>query len=206
MAFCLRLCSKLHFYGSDESTESIFSVISQPDSTILHMIKANPVYNKMSISWDYNVYLSIFLKIKCYEWSINFVLHKQMFNAKLFLENLLKVKAHILVRQFLEQFGFEQVQLHRSDVRQSCAAHPTPRVHEGGAQRKAINSAERIELFIEDQTFMPQSRQSAKLFSSRRRVCATTLWFRGGAYSLAGEGLGESQSRRGDIHYGTLYI
>jgi hypothetical protein len=49
----------------------------------------------------------------------------------------------------------------------------------------------------------PQSRQSAKLFSSRRN------WdypMGGGAHSLAREGLGESLFRRGDIHCGTLYI
>jgi hypothetical protein len=37
---------------------------------------------------------------------------------------------------------------------------------------------------------------------SRRRVCPP---LGGGAHSLAREGLGESQFRRGDIHCGTLY-
>ncbi len=32
------------------------------------------------------------------------------------------------------------------------------------------------------------------------------LWFRGEAYSLAGEGVGESQFRGGDVHCGILYI
>jgi hypothetical protein len=59
------------------------------------------------------------------------------------------------------------------------------------------------------------SRQSAKLFSSRRdlglpqpltrrRVC---LPFQGGGtHSLAREGVGESQFRRGYINCGTLYV
>ncbi len=62
-----------------------------------------------------------------------------------------------------------------------------------------------------------QSRQSAKLFLQssdlelplplgRRRVCPPTLWSGGRAHSLAGEGSGESQFRRGDIHWGALYI
>jgi hypothetical protein len=63
-----------------------------------------------------------------------------------------------------------------------------------------------------------QSRQSAKLFLqsldlglphplSRRRVCPPPPFGPGGrAHSLAGEGLGESQFRRGDIHCGALYI
>ncbi len=41
-------------------------------------------------------------------------------------------------------------------------------------------------------------------FLTRRRVCP--LWFRGGAHSLAAEGVGESQFRRGDILCGTLYV
>ncbi len=64
-----------------------------------------------------------------------------------------------------------------------------------------------------------QRRQSAKLFFlqsselklphplSRRRVCPPPHpLVRGRAHSLAGEGLGESQFRRGDIHCGALYI
>ncbi len=62
-----------------------------------------------------------------------------------------------------------------------------------------------------------QSRQSAKLILksselglpqtlSRRRVCPPPLDPRGGAHSLAREGVGESQYRRGDINCGTLYI
>jgi hypothetical protein len=61
-----------------------------------------------------------------------------------------------------------------------------------------------------------QSRQSAKLFSSRRNwdspnpspagECAPPPVLGGGAHSLAREGLGESQFRRGDIHTGTLHI
>ncbi len=40
-----------------------------------------------------------------------------------------------------------------------------------------------------------------------RGECAPPLWFRGeGAHSLARKGVRESQFRRGDIHYGTLYI
>ncbi len=35
--------------------------------------------------------------------------------------------------------------------------------------------------------------------------CAPSLWFRG-AHSLAGEGVGVSQFRRRDIHWGTLNI
>ncbi len=60
-----------------------------------------------------------------------------------------------------------------------------------------------------------QSRQSAKLFLkslelglphplTRRRVCLPPVL--GGAHSLAREGLGGSQFRRGDIHCGSLYI
>ncbi len=63
----------------------------------------------------------------------------------------------------------------------------------------------------------PQSRQSAKLFLqssesglpqplTRRRVCPPSPVLGGGAHSLAREGLGESQFRRGDIHCGTFYI
>ncbi len=63
----------------------------------------------------------------------------------------------------------------------------------------------------------PQSRQSAKLFSSLRNwdsrnpspageCTPSSLGPGGGAHSLAREGLGESQFRRGDIHCGTLYI
>jgi hypothetical protein len=66
-------------------------------------------------------------------------------------------------------------------------------------------------------TIRAQSRQSAKLFLQsselglprplpRRRVCPLPPVLGGGAYSLAREGLGESQLRRGDIHCGTLYI
>jgi hypothetical protein len=49
----------------------------------------------------------------------------------------------------------------------------------------------------------------------RRNICSpqasvpSTLWSGGGggkAHTLAGEGLGESQLRRGDIHCGALYI
>jgi hypothetical protein len=60
------------------------------------------------------------------------------------------------------------------------------------------------------------SRQSDKLVSSRRSwdspnpsppgECAPPLVRGGWAHSLAREGVGESQSRRGDIHRGTLYI
>jgi hypothetical protein len=41
---------------------------------------------------------------------------------------------------------------------------------------------------------------------TRRRVCPPTPVLGGGAHSLAREGLGESQFRRGDIHSDTLYI
>jgi hypothetical protein len=61
-----------------------------------------------------------------------------------------------------------------------------------------------------------QSRQSAKLFSSRRNwdspnpspagECAPPLVPEGGAHSLEREGAGESQFQRGDVHCGTLYI
>ncbi len=62
----------------------------------------------------------------------------------------------------------------------------------------------------------PQSRQSAKRFLqslklglpqplTRMRVCPPPLIPGGGAHSLAREGVGESQFRRGDIHCGTLY-
>jgi hypothetical protein len=63
-----------------------------------------------------------------------------------------------------------------------------------------------------------QSRQSAKLFlqsselglpqSLARRRGPPPFWGEGHApaHSLAREGLGESQFRRGDIHSGTLYI
>jgi hypothetical protein len=65
-----------------------------------------------------------------------------------------------------------------------------------------------------------QSRQSAKLFLksselrlpqplTRRRVplpLPPPPVLGGGAHSLAREGLGESQFRRGDVHCGTLYI
>jgi hypothetical protein len=62
-----------------------------------------------------------------------------------------------------------------------------------------------------------QSRQSANLFLksselglpqplTRRRVPPLPPVLGGGAPSLAREGLGESQFRRGDIHCGTLYI
>jgi hypothetical protein len=62
-----------------------------------------------------------------------------------------------------------------------------------------------------------RSRQSAKLFLqsselglphplSRRRECPPPFGPGGRAQSLAGEGLGESQFRRGDIHCGALYI
>jgi hypothetical protein len=61
-----------------------------------------------------------------------------------------------------------------------------------------------------------QSRRRAKLFLkssklrlhqplTRRRVCPP-LVLEGGAHSLAREGSGESQFRRGDIHCGTLFI
>jgi hypothetical protein len=64
------------------------------------------------------------------------------------------------------------------------------------------------------------SRQSAQLFSSsrnwdspnplpntHRRVCPPPPLVPGGmAHSLAREGVGESQFRRGDIHCGTLYV
>ena len=63
----------------------------------------------------------------------------------------------------------------------------------------------------------PQSRQSAKLFLqslelglpqplTRRRVCPPPLIPGGVAHSLAREGVGESQFRRGDIHCGNLYM
>ncbi len=54
-----------------------------------------------------------------------------------------------------------------------------------------------------------QSRQSAKLFlqSSELGVCPPPLFSGGGAHSLAGEGVGESQFRREDIqHTVVLYI
>jgi hypothetical protein len=63
------------------------------------------------------------------------------------------------------------------------------------------------------------SRQSAKLFLQSSELglphpppageCAPPPAFGsggGGAHSLAGEGLGESQFRRGDIHCGTLCV
>jgi hypothetical protein len=63
----------------------------------------------------------------------------------------------------------------------------------------------------------PQSRQSAKRFSSRWNwdsptplvagECAPPPIGRGGkALSLAAKGVGESQFQRGDIHCGALYI
>ncbi len=58
----------------------------------------------------------------------------------------------------------------------------------------------------------PQSRQNAKLFlqSSARNWAQASVppppLVRGGPHSLGGEGLGESQFRRGDIHCGILYI
>jgi hypothetical protein len=63
----------------------------------------------------------------------------------------------------------------------------------------------------------PQSRQSAKRFSSRWNwdsptplaagECAPPPFCPGGrAHSLAVKGLGESQFQRGDIHCGALYI
>jgi hypothetical protein len=71
-----------------------------------------------------------------------------------------------------------------------------------------------LSLFYESQ---PQSRQSAKLFSSRRHwdspnpsptgECAPSpLVPGGGAHSLAREGLGESQFRRWDIYCGTYFV
>jgi hypothetical protein len=66
--------------------------------------------------------------------------------------------------------------------------------------------------------YIPQSRQSAKLFLqlselglpkplTRRRVCPPPpLVLGGGAHSLARKGVGESKFRRGNIHCGTLYI
>ncbi len=62
-----------------------------------------------------------------------------------------------------------------------------------------------------------QRRQSAKLFLQsselglpqpliRGRVCPSPLDPGGGAHSLARDGVGESQSRRGDINCGTIYI
>jgi hypothetical protein len=62
----------------------------------------------------------------------------------------------------------------------------------------------------------PQSRQSAKRFSSRgylgapppvaARECAPPpLWY-GRAHSLAAKGVRESQFQRGDIYCGALYI
>ncbi len=63
----------------------------------------------------------------------------------------------------------------------------------------------------------PQSRQSAKRFSSRwnwdspfpfscRRVCPPPVGPGGRAHSLAAKGVGESQFQQGDIHCGALYI
>ena len=65
--------------------------------------------------------------------------------------------------------------------------------------------------------FYPQSRQSAKRFSSRWNwdsptplaagECAPPPFGPGGrAHSLAAKGVGESQFQRGDIHCGALYI
>ena len=62
-----------------------------------------------------------------------------------------------------------------------------------------------------------QIRQSAKLFLQSSGlgpphslahwlVCTPPLVWVGGAHSLAREGVGEYQFRRGDIHCGTLYI
>jgi hypothetical protein len=60
----------------------------------------------------------------------------------------------------------------------------------------------------------PQSEQSAKLFlqnwdspnPSPAGECAPPPVLGGGVHSLAREGVGVSQIRRGYIHYGTLYI
>jgi hypothetical protein len=64
----------------------------------------------------------------------------------------------------------------------------------------------------QNEYFRPQRMQSAELSElelpqplTRRRVCPSPV-LGGGAHSLAREGLGESQFRRGDIHCGTLYI
>ncbi len=71
-----------------------------------------------------------------------------------------------------------------------------------------------------DDCIVPQSRQSAKLFLQSSELglptplaaveCAPHPLVRGGggrrAHSLAGEGLGESQFRRGDLHSGALYM
>jgi hypothetical protein len=55
-------------------------------------------------------------------------------------------------------------------------------------------------------TLLSQSRQSAKLFFQSSGVSPHPLVRGGGAHSLAGEGLGESLFRRGDIHCGALCI
>ncbi len=74
-------------------------------------------------------------------------------------------------------------------------------------------------LFFEEEVYgllrykrqTPQSRHSAKLFLQsselglpHRRMCPPPLGFGWVAHSLAGEGVGESQFRRGVIHCGTL--
>ncbi len=70
-----------------------------------------------------------------------------------------------------------------------------------------------------DLEYTPQRRQSAKLFLQSSDLdspsplaageCAPPPfgpWGGGGAQSLAGEGLGESQFIRGDIHCAVLYM
>jgi hypothetical protein len=70
---------------------------------------------------------------------------------------------------------------------------------------------------VQLQPMEPQSRQSAKRFSSRWNwdpptplaagECAPPPFGPGGrAHSLAAKGVGESQFQRGDIHCGALYI
>ncbi len=92
-------------------------------------------------------------------------------------------------------------------------------------QKQLINHPPKIPASIRDEEggsearggFTVQSRQSAKPFLqssklglthplSRRRVCPPNPVLGGEANSLAGEGLGEYQFRRGDIHCGALYI
>ncbi len=61
--------------------------------------------------------------------------------------------------------------------------------------------------FAMSHTARPQSRQSAKRFSSRWNWDSPPPFGPGGrAHSLAAKGVGESQFQRGDIHCGALYI
>jgi hypothetical protein len=80
----------------------------------------------------------------------------------------------------------------------------------------ASHSQPLIPAFLNPNTGNPtQSSQSARLFLQSSELglphpspageCAPPPVLGGGAHSLAREGLGESQFRRGDIHCGSLY-